>query len=82
LIVTETTKPTGYPDPAGSSGEPLLARQDALRLARSLSQLMDSARTSLKAEQSVTLQRISDHLGVDAREATVVGHHWPSWDHV
>jgi hypothetical protein len=82
LIVTEMTKLTDDPGPAGFADEPLLSRQDALSRARSLSQLMDSARTSLRAEQSVTLQRISGHLGVDAREATVVSHHWPSWDHV
>ena len=31
---------------------------------------------------SAVTQRISDHLGVDARTATVVSHHWHTWEHV
>jgi len=57
--------------------------EQASAMARSFVELLDSARMALRSgPQSAVLQRVSDHLGVDAREATVVGHHWQPWEHV
>ena len=60
-----------------------VTREQAAGLAAALTGLLESARGTLRAgPQSAVLQRISDHLGVDAREATVVAHHWQTWEHV
>lgn len=57
--------------------------QQAASIARSLVELLESARLVLRTgPQSAVLQKVSDHLGVDAREATVVGQHWQPWEHV
>ncbi len=62
---------------------PPIAYDQASAIARSFLELLESARMTLRAgPQSAVLQKVSAHLGVDGREATVVGHHWQPWEHV
>ena len=55
----------------------------AASIARSLVGLLESARVAMQSgPPSAVTQRISDHLGVDARTATVVSHQWHTWEHL
>ena len=58
-------------------------RAEILRMARGLAELMDAARMDVASgPPSVLVAALSDHLGADAREATIVSHHWAPWEHV
>jgi hypothetical protein len=58
-------------------------REQVLSMARALSDLLDAARNDLTSgPPSAVLQRMSDHLGVDARTASIIGRHWQPWEHV
>lgn len=60
-----------------------MGRNEAAALAHALSELLNSAQHVLQSGPgSPVHQRISDHLGIDARDATVVTHHWQPWEHV
>jgi energy-coupling factor transporter ATP-binding protein EcfA2 len=60
-----------------------LDRAAITRLARGLTDLLDAARSDLAAgPPSALISALSDHLGVDVREATIVSHHWAPWEHV
>ena len=57
--------------------------EQAASIARSLVGLLESARVALHSgPPSAVTQRISGHLGVDARTATVVSHQWHTWEHL
>lgn len=74
---------TNPPQGSGDQRPVPVTREQAAGLAAALTSLLESARGVLRTgPQSAVLQRISDHLGVDAREATVVAHHWQTWEHV
>ncbi len=60
-----------------------LGRDEVLAVARGLAELIDAARVQLPAgPPSPLVAALSEHLGVDAREATIVSHHWAPWEHV
>lgn len=64
----------------GSSG---LDRAQVLSMARALADLIDAARTEVAGGAPSTLvAALSGHLGMDAREATIISHHWAPWEHV
>ncbi len=66
------------PEPA-----PTLDRAAINRLAQGLADLLDAARTDLATgPPSALISALSAHLGVDAREAVIVSHHWAPWEHV
>ena len=76
--------PDSPPDPpAHPPPDPPVSRDEAASLAIALAGLVSAAHQVLSSgPQSPVQQRISDHLGIDAREATVVAHHWQPWEHV
>ena len=58
-------------------------RAHILQMARGLADLLDAARLDVTSGPPSTLVgALSDHLGVDARQATIVSHHWAPWEHV
>lgn len=77
--MTDTpTTPDGPP-----TNPPLVDRDQAVAIARSLTAVFEAARFALNSSSnSPAAQRISRHLGIDAKAATVVAHYWPTWEHV
>lgn len=62
---------------------PGLDRAQVLSMARALADLIDTARTEVAGgAPSPLVTALSEHLGVDARQATIVSHHWAPWEHV
>ncbi|MET0865251.1 MAG: AAA family ATPase [Nakamurella sp.] len=56
-------------------------RGQVLSMARALADLIDDARQDLSSgPPSAVLQQLSDHLGSDAKAASIVSHHWQSWE--
>lgn len=65
---------------ASSAG---LDRAQVLSMARALADLIEAARTDvLGGPRSHLVATLSEHLGMDAREATIVSHHFAPWEHV
>ncbi|MGS0686571.1 AAA family ATPase [Nakamurella sp. GG22] len=60
-----------------------LDRAQVLSMARALADLIDTARTEVTGgAPSPLVSALSEHLGVDARQATIVSHYWAPWEHV